>query len=312
MFRFKLAQILCSFFPLLISQNLRNLIFPRKLAIQMAIDFSKKSITGSIFKGNTLDFHGYPFSIHGFFDWRNVILAHTLFQDTLGDIVEIGANIGTETIGFSDVLINKGHVHAFEPLPTNIEALKRLENKNIIVHSCALSRENGFANFKVPPKTSSGEGKIISDHSVTSGNEFIKVQIRVLDDHMLTFKNVKLIAIDTEGHEPLVLEGSINTIKTFRPAVIIEVSPKLLKKTGDRKIEDLYAFFNQNQYVCYKIGRFTISNVKAADLKSKTASNWFCLPKGSPIKIEKLNKILLMRILFPWFLLPSLVKQQNK
>lgn len=310
--RFKLAQILCSFFPPLISQNLRNLIFPRALAIQRAIDFSKKSVTGSIFKGNTLDFHGYPFSIHGFFDWRNVIIAHYLLQDTLGDIIEIGANIGTETIGFSDILITKGTVHAFEPLPLNVESLQRLENKNIILHACALSNVNGSANFQVPSKTSSGEGKIVADHLVGNENEFIKVKVSLLDDYMPTFKNVKLIAIDTEGHEPLVLEGSINTLKAFKPAIILEVSPKLLKKTGDRKIEDLYSFFIQNDYVCYKIGRFTISKINVFDLKRITASNWFCIPKELSIKIKKLNKILLMRLLFPWFLLPRLVKQHNK
>lgn len=151
----RLTRIICSFFPPIISQKIRSFLFPRKLAIDLKITFSKKSITGSVFTGNTLDFHSYPFSIHGFFDWRNVIIANSFFEkNSGGDIIEIGANIGTETLSFCDILKKgKGTVHAFEPLPENIKALDLLDNKfnNLKLYKYAISSEEKIVNFQSPP-----------------------------------------------------------------------------------------------------------------------------------------------------------------
>ena len=61
----------------------------------------------------------YPFAVHGYFyctAW-GITLAIFAPGDT---IVEVGANVGTETIGFSDIVGRSGRVIAFEPVPANI------------------------------------------------------------------------------------------------------------------------------------------------------------------------------------------------
>jgi len=312
--RLKCAQIICPVFPPLISQSVRNLIFPRKLAIQMAVDFTKKSVTGSCFKGNTLDFHEYPFSVHGFFDWRNIILAHFFLKNTKGDIIEIGANVGTETIGYSDILYHKGNLHAFEPLPMNVDSLQRLVNKkeNIKIYPCAISNTKGNAKFLVPPNTLSGIGTIVSQNILKPELESIIVQTARLDDYIDEFKTVRFISIDTEGHEPYVLEGSLKTIARFRPAIVLEVSPKLLRKASDKTIEDIYSFFNQCHYICYRISRFSVNKININDLQVSVSSNWLCLPKESHLKIKAINRVLLKRTVIPWYILPSLCKYSTK
>lgn len=66
-------------------------------------DFIKRSFTGSKFYGSTRDFHAFKFSVHGYFDWRNIIIAKSVLKFKEGAIIEVGANIGTETISFSDI-----------------------------------------------------------------------------------------------------------------------------------------------------------------------------------------------------------------
>ena len=62
--------------------------------------------------------------MHGFSDWRNIVVASTLCRQ--GDvIVEVGANIGTETISFLDIVGPRGEVLALEPDPNLIERLLR-------------------------------------------------------------------------------------------------------------------------------------------------------------------------------------------
>jgi len=303
--RILFAQKICKCFPPIISQRIRNFIFPIELARESKINFKKKSITGSYLKSNSLDFHGYNFYIHGFFDWRNVIISNSISKHSIGDIVEIGANIGTETVSFCDIVNNVAKVHAFEPLPINLKQLRELSKtqKSLNIFEYALSDKNGEASFLVPPETSSGTGKIINNRK---SSNLIKVKTAKLDDFLDKFTNLNFISIDTEGHEPFVLNGAKNTLKKHNPIVVIEVSPKLLIKYANSKPKDISQFFKELGYNVFKINKFSISKVKKDDLSTKKASNWLCIPINKK-KIElQIKRDLIIRTFIPWYLLRPL------
>ncbi len=305
--RILFAQKICKCFPPIISQRIRNFIFPLELARKYKIDFKKKSITGSYLKSNTLDFHGYNFSIHGFFEWRNVIISNSISKHAIGDIIEIGANIGTETVSFCDIVNNVAKVHAFEPLPVNLKHLRELSKtqKSLNVFEYAISDKKGEASFSVPPETSSGTGKIINNHEA-SASDLIQVKTAKLDDFLDEFTNVTFISIDTEGHEPFVLRGAKNTLKKHNPIVVIEVSPKLLIKYADLKPKDISQFFKELGYNIFKINKFSISKVNKNDLSANKASNWLCIPINKK-KIElQIKRDLIIRTFIPWYLLKAL------
>jgi len=305
--RIKFTQIVCSIFPPSVSQRLRELIYPRVLGIKRKVDFSRKSITGSEFASNTEDFHGYPFLFHGFFDWRNVIIANSIFKKNKGDIIEIGANIGTETISFCDITKRKGKVHAFEPFPKNFNHLKKLlqNSENLILYQQAISDIKSTLSFKVPPLTLSGTGKIVSE-TKTNDNQIIKVDAFPLDTLIGKFNTVKLIAIDTEGHEPHVLNGSEETISKHRPAVIIEVSPKLIAEYSNSDPRFISDFFKNKNYSLFKINRFSISKITERDLISRKASNWVCIPIENNKLKSRIYIDLILRSILPWYLLKTL------
>lgn len=306
----RLCQVICSAFPPIISQSIRNRIFPLKKARELGIDFYKTSITGSIFYGNTSDDHSYRFLIHGFFDWRNIIIANRLIKYDEGDIIEIGANVGTETISYCDLASPKWKVHAFEPLPENVLSLENLSQnlQNLIVYPKAISNENAVVHFQLPPKHQSGIGKIVDENisGQLEENKLIEVNALPLNSYVDTFKKVSLISIDTEGHEPYVLNGSEEIIKKFRPAVIIEVSPKLLRKFANSSTLEIYKFFISKNYSCYIINRLSLEKVKDDSMFSTSAQNWLCVPDEKEKVITAIKKDLKVRALVPWYFLKSL------
>lgn len=308
MIQLKMARAICSIFPPVIAQQLRNYIFPIRLARKIQLDFSKKSITGSVFRGNTADYHSYRFAINGYFEWRNIIMADYFLENKSGDIIEIGANVGTETISYCDVTKKKGTVHAFEPLPQNIEDLKILKNgiPNFKLYHHAISDKEMTVSFKKPPITSSGTGKIVLDDHLAADHELMKVAAAPLDKFIDSFQAVRFMSIDTEGHEPFVLAGSIKTIEKFRPAIVIEVSPNLLKKYANSSNRDIFDFFTARDYVCLKVNTFSLSDVNDHDINDTKANNWLCVPRESAAIKTDLSRRLWMRTVIPWYLLKSL------
>lgn len=305
--RIFLARKISNLFPPLISQRLRDSIFPIDMAFKYNKEAFIKSITGSYLKCTTTDYHGYRFFIHGFFEWRNIIIANSISKFKEGDIIEIGANVGTETISFCDISGDHALVHAYEPLPSNIEVLNHLlKNHSCLkLYNCALSNKFGEAKFSIPPKTSSGTGKIIHNDINKSSNS-ISVKINKLDYFKLNFNNVNSIFIDTEGHEPFVLEGAIGTIKKYRPIIVIEVSPNLLAKYSDSNPKQLHEFFDKLEYENYVINTLSISKVASSDLESNKSKNWLCIPKESEKVKKKVKVDLILRSLIPWYLLRKL------
>lgn len=305
--RLKIAEVICGLFPPIISQKLRTYIYPRNLSIKEKKEFTKKSITGSFLHGNTMDFHAYPFAVHGFSDWRNVIAAHSWLKGQTGDIIEVGANVGTETVSFCDILLGKGKVHAFEPLPQNLFFLEKLKplGDNLVVYPYAVSNEENEVKFEIPSVTKSGMGKIIMGEA-DGGKELMTTRTVPLDGLRKDFNEVKLIAIDTEGHEPFVLEGSAKLIDEHRPAVIIEVDAGLLKTYANASVQDIYDFFSQRDYQCYRFNRFSLTPIKDELADPHTGANWICMPAEKQAEQRSMKRAIQLRSFIPWYLLGKL------
>jgi FkbM family methyltransferase len=295
--KLQICRWVSTVFPPMIASYFTQFYYPFQEAIKSPVSFVKKSVTGSPLSCSTDDYHGFSFAIHGFFDWRNILIAKAITEN-MGenlrfDIIEIGANIGTETIGFADILQGRGTVHAFEPLESNLDELYKNCRLNpdlsIKVYPVAIGKNITKATFLIPPKNYSGMGKITSQNSEQNSNK-ITVDVFPLDSYLNDFNNPKALFIDVEGYEPLVLEGSIATLQKFKPVVILEVSSPLLSENGYSN-KNIFDFFNNIGYNCYNIGRISIKKVEEISLyKFERHTNWICIPNEMPDLIGKIRK----------------------
>lgn len=144
---------------------------------------------------------------------------------------DIGANAGQSLGEMSERFTT---VHTFEPaeecLPTleaNAEMLR-----NVTVHPIALSDFDGFIDLvDIPDKIDTGqlvsfEAEGMEYDARQQGHKLRQVRAVRLDSYLDTigYRNAPdFLKIDVEGHELKVLEGATETLKRYRPDMLIEV-----------------------------------------------------------------------------------------
>jgi FkbM family methyltransferase len=298
--RLSLAQRLCRPLPPIIARRIRLLLYSQQSAYRDDYHFTVKSQTGSPFSHTTNEFHAYPFSVYGYYDWRNLALAAAVCQS--GDtLIEVGANIGTETIGYADIVGGSGRVFAFEPLPVNLLALEKLKEINqfeqLHLSSYALSDRHETAAFQLPPTPQfSGVGFLTK----IEGPNVIEVECIPLDSLLDKIESpVKAIFIDTEGAEPLVLKGACEFILHHRPAIVLEASPILLQRASTT-IHHLYRQVLDLDYTPYRITRLNVESVDVNTME-KNSENWICLPvDGSEKLLKRIRYYMLLCGILPF------------
>ena len=147
-------------------------------------------------------------------------------------IIDIGANIGTHTIGIIKHLNKYNNsftkIVAFEPQPFIFDILQQNilysneQNIDCEIHSYGLSDKSQTIYMNMPDysivENPGGYGLDFND--IPDLNK-TKVEVKTLDSFCYT--NVSFIKIDVEGHENEVLSGALETIQKCRPVMIIEI-----------------------------------------------------------------------------------------
>lgn len=141
------------------------------------------------------------------------------------DIIDIGANIGYNTLMFSDY----GPVISFEPVFHEIVSLNVKDNSlrhPVQVIPCALSDEKSVSEIHIPSRGCQSEtlinyGGTSFNHDDDLRGKGINVSCERLDDIYTGIPSI--MKIDVEGHELRVLKGATDTIKKHKPALLIEI-----------------------------------------------------------------------------------------
>lgn len=147
--------------------------------------------------------------------------------------LDVGADIGYYALQLSRLVGPSGKVIAFEPIP---EARKRLEHnialnavKNVEVSGYALGNEAGTVYLEDPLKKSR-----INLNKTSAGERDIEVSIKRLDDLIdgMNLPSIDIVKMDIEGAEHLALLGMEQSIRKFRPILIVEVHNHFLPLFG--------------------------------------------------------------------------------
>jgi len=181
------------------------------------------------------------------------------FIATGDTVVDVGANIGTHAIAFANLVGAGGAVHAFEPqrrlfqmLCGNV-ALNGLEN--VFCHPLAVGDRHGeIAIPRLPPPTTYFNFGAVP--LGLAGPPTEPAMMGALDE--LKLKNCRLIKVDAEGMEGLVLRGAKQTIETCQPILYLEndrlgASKGLsasLKEIGYHAYWSIAPYFTRHNFYC--------------------------------------------------------------
>jgi FkbM family methyltransferase len=147
-------------------------------------------------------------------------------------VLDIGANIGVMAVLLAKK-IKGAQVVAFEPVPANISALKRVIGffslKNVRVMEYALGNEEGEVEMVMPVIDSvkmQGLSHVVHS-SITENNEGVKVKAPIHRLDNITGLNgtmkISAVKIDVENFEYFVLEGGKSFINKYKPIIYIEL-----------------------------------------------------------------------------------------
>ena len=150
--------------------------------------------------------------------------------------IDIGAHIGYFSLLAASLIGQDGLVMCFEPNESNLDQLKKnvIINQftNIQVMPFAVGNENKKVDFFLNQDNDGGHalwdvGKHDFNIKSREHSELFTVQMKTLDSILSDNRldNLKLIKMDVEGCESMVIDGAMNTLKLHNyPFVISEIN----------------------------------------------------------------------------------------
>jgi FkbM family methyltransferase len=288
--RLTLARLANRLLPPLVSNRLTlHYIYPYERALRDDPEFRSKAVTGSYYHGTLRDVHGYMFGMHGYFDWRVIAVAGAVLK--AGDeVVEVGANVGTETIALADLVGPSGKVLAIEPVTSNLERLRALNERSGLRHveviESAVSDFEGSVEFAQPADLAhSGLGHIYAKES-GGVSTLISVPCTTLDQLLARRGPVRLITIDAEGAELGILRGARASLERDRPVLLVEACGPHLRRFGGG-LSDLHGELEKQGYRVYQIAKL---GLREPSLGTDQQTNWVGLPQsmaGEAVRISQ-------------------------
>lgn len=173
-------------------------------------------------------------------------------------VLDIGANIGYFTIQMADWVGSTGSVVAFEPVPANLELLRKsvtengFEERVQIVEAVAADSMGEAEILTVPVRHSfnSGGAHIVRSASKTPiDHQNLRVRQVQIDRHPMP-RPVSFMKVDAEGAEALVLRGARELLLSDRPLVLAEINPDLLQRVSGIGAEVWIAEMAQLGFEC--------------------------------------------------------------
>ena len=141
-------------------------------------------------------------------------------------VIDVGANWGLHTLCLSGLVERGGRVIAMEPFPPAAEELewhaRRNGCDNVTVLRAAAGGRDGTAFFR--PGAAPTTGSLRRDGDPPGGSDF-PTEVTALDSVVREFglRAVRLVKIDVEGAESVVLSGASALLRELRPYLVVEL-----------------------------------------------------------------------------------------
>jgi FkbM family methyltransferase len=180
------------------------------------------------------------------------------FREVLkpGDnVIDVGANRGFFTVKASQ-LVGDGKVFAFEPGINTFKLLQKNAGSNVQCINAAVGDKNKDVELYVNLDGDNGNSlwnpASFGCNQKTRRHRSIKEKVKMVTlDSVIDFVP-KLIKIDTEGCELMVLKGARKILKKYHPLVVSEINVMALKEMGTTQ-EELGKYMASLGYKAYSL-----------------------------------------------------------
>jgi len=173
--------------------------------------------------------------------------------------VDAGAHIGFFTMQMAAMVGHTGRIHAFEPFDANADLLERsiVENgfgDRVVFRRAAVGPISGTATLTFPVETlNSGGAYLLREGTAPlAGNQKRQVPVVALDEAALT-RPVRLIKMDVEGAEPLVMQGAARLLAEDRPVILSELHPTQLERAAGTTVDAFLAEMRALGYIAHTL-----------------------------------------------------------
>jgi len=182
-------------------------------------------------------------------------------------ILDIGANTGVYALVAKTINPNS-KVFAFEPVNRVYDKLHEniaLNSYDIVAIKKAVSDRSGTAVI-YDTNQEHTLSVTVNRNTVNPEIQSVKTEIQIvsLDDFVREYdlKNIDLIKIDVEMHEPEVLQGFLNHISIFKPTFLIEILTDEVAEKVQNLVEGLgYLYYNIDE----KTGIRQVNKISKSD-----------------------------------------------
>ncbi len=165
-------------------------------------------------------------------------------------VIDVGANIGWFTCLAASLIGDTGSVFAFEPGPDNLSTLR--ENielngyKNIVLSGAPLSDVSCERKFYLNPHGHGG-------HALWEVKDGIPLDVKTETLDQQSFpERIRILKIDTEGHEQRILAGAHNLLQGAASPdfIFAEYHRQGLEAAGDTELS-LRILMGKYGYCCF-------------------------------------------------------------
>lgn len=171
-------------------------------------------------------------------------------------LVDVGAHIGTHSLRAAKKVGATGSVVAIEPNPLTAARLRdniaASNLRNIRVYETACAESPGRLRLFLGGRVNTGVASLSIKNATASGGtgtDSFEVEVLPLDEIIsrLAPTRVDVIKVDTEGAEVRVLRGARETLRKYRPVLVLEVTESLLKNMGS-SVAELETLLHESGY----------------------------------------------------------------
>lgn len=151
-------------------------------------------------------------------------------------VLDVGANVGFFTLIAAAAVGPSGRVTALEPVPGNADLLERnlrlngvgwVDLRRVAAGDRAGEILLGLDHPDSPEAGASGH------YTRGGGRDAMRVPVQAIDEVLADDARLRLVKVDVEGAEPLVLAGMARTLAERPPdAFIVELNPAALERQG--------------------------------------------------------------------------------